>query len=72
MACFEPCVSLALTQIEDIWNVYGSLTLNKGKPNWIFWKPLVCKDDSFSRSVNKRKMISTKHLSPEPNFSQIH
>ena len=31
MACFELCVSPVLTQNEDIWNVRGSLTLNKGK-----------------------------------------
>ena len=31
MARFELCVSLVLTQNEDIWNFHGSLTLNIGK-----------------------------------------
>ena len=49
-----------LTQNEDIWNFYGSLTLNKWKQNLIFWKPLVfhsVKYDLFFLSVwNERKM----------------
>ena len=31
MACFELCISFALTENEDFWNFHGSLTLNKGK-----------------------------------------
>ena len=36
MACFELCVSPALTQNEDIWNFHGSLTLNKEKLIYYF------------------------------------
>ena len=36
MACFELCVSPALTQNEDIWNFHGSVTLNKGKLIYYF------------------------------------
>ena len=31
MACFELCSSSVVKQIADIWNFYGSLTLNKWK-----------------------------------------
>ena len=31
MAFVELCVSPVLTQNQDIWNFYGSLTLNNGK-----------------------------------------
>ena len=31
MACFELCVSSALTEKEGVSNFHGSLTLNKGK-----------------------------------------
>ena len=34
MACFELCFLFVLMQNEDIWNFYGSLTLNKGKLIW--------------------------------------
>ena len=29
---FELCISPVLRQDQDIWNFYGSLTLNNGKP----------------------------------------
>ena len=34
IACFGLCVSLVLTQNEDIWNFHGSLTLNNRKLMW--------------------------------------
>ena len=48
-------------QNEDIGNFHGSLTLNKGKSNLIFWKPLVChcvKYDSFCHSVWDEKEMA--------------
>ena len=39
MAFVELCVSPVLTQNEDIWNFYGSLTLNNGKLIWYFRSP---------------------------------
>ena len=49
MPFFELCVLPVLTQNEDIWNFYGSLTLNNEKLIDILegLNMLLCQYDSF-------------------------
>ena len=56
MACFELCSSSVVTEIEDIWNFHGSLTLNKGKLIWYsgsLWYAIVSKITHYLEWENK-------------------
>ena len=59
MACFKLCVSLVLTQNEDIWNFHSSLTLNKGKLtsySGSLWYAIVSNMTHFVILFGMRKM----------------
>ena len=60
MACFELCSSSVVAQIADIWNFYGSLTLNKGKLisySGSLWYAIVSNMTHFSFFSSERRKL---------------
>ena len=74
MACFELCSSSVVTQIADIWNFYGSLTLNKGKLisySGSFWYAIVSNMTYFFFLFGIREKMACFELCSSSVVTQI-